>query len=41
MNTQFCKFRTTQAQAEAALKNVENAFDQLKAQVPETAFHGM
>jgi hypothetical protein len=30
-----------QAQAEAALKNVENAFDQLKAQDPETAFKGM
>jgi hypothetical protein len=30
-----------QAQAEAALKNVESAFDQLKAQDPETAFKDM
>jgi hypothetical protein len=30
-----------QAQAETALKNVESAFDQLKAQDPETAFKGM
>ena len=30
-----------QAQAEAALKNVEGALDQLKAQDPETAFKGM
>ncbi|MBV9873543.1 MAG: hypothetical protein JO025_02340 [Verrucomicrobia bacterium] len=30
-----------QAQAEAALKNVERALDQLKAQDPETAFKGM
>jgi hypothetical protein len=31
----------SQAQAEAALKTVESAFDQLKAQDPETAFKGM
>jgi hypothetical protein len=30
-----------QAQAEAALKTVESAFDQVKAQDPETAFEGM
>ena len=30
-----------QAQAETALKDVEKAFDQLKAQDPETAFKGM
>jgi hypothetical protein len=30
-----------QTQAEAALKNVESAIDQLKAQDPETAFKGM
>lgn len=30
-----------QAQAEAALKTVESAFDQVKAQDPETAFRGM
>jgi hypothetical protein len=30
-----------QAKAEAALKSVESAFDQLKAEDPETAFKGM
>lgn len=30
-----------QAKSEAALKTVENAFDQLKATDPETAFKGM
>jgi hypothetical protein len=31
----------SQAQAKAAFKTVESAFDQLKAQDPETAFKGM